>query len=391
MFKVVVGHSEDPDSLDAIKEVLSQCKESLEGITPKAGVMFASPDYEHKVILDFIQEQYPGLELIGCTSSGEMSSTAGYMEGSLVLALFCSDKIDIHAGVVRNIYNEDQEAFDTAVKEVLSKSNQEARLAMTFPDIFTGGLGVGFVRAVEGLQKALGDRIPLVGAGATDLQFSFVTNSEFYNNEVLHQSAPFLIFSGPLKVAINSESGWQPFSAKKLIFEHVDNVITKIGDYSALDFFKHYLGGPPSLPFPLAVFQADQGDERFYLRIVITADEDTGTLTMGAEIPENLMSCSIAKAEPDHLIEIMRELVAKTTKDLKQTPSCTFIASCTCRQAVLGTRIREENKVLQEAYTTDSPCFGLYAYGQLGPLHTGGKPFVHNETVVVVSLGEENG
>ena len=38
MLKAFVGHSNDPDSLAAITEVLEQCHDSLSGELPQAGV-----------------------------------------------------------------------------------------------------------------------------------------------------------------------------------------------------------------------------------------------------------------------------------------------------------------------------------------------------------------
>ncbi len=37
MLKVVIGHSEDPDSICAVEEVLQQCEQDLMGMAPSAG------------------------------------------------------------------------------------------------------------------------------------------------------------------------------------------------------------------------------------------------------------------------------------------------------------------------------------------------------------------
>ncbi|MEH2117536.1 hypothetical protein [Nostoc sp.] len=46
MFKAVVSHSNDPDSLSAVEEVLQQCTNSLAGDIPKAGIIFAAIDFK---------------------------------------------------------------------------------------------------------------------------------------------------------------------------------------------------------------------------------------------------------------------------------------------------------------------------------------------------------
>jgi hypothetical protein len=54
MFKVAVGHSNDPDSLEAINETLEQCQKSLDGEIPQAGILFAAIDFEYRLILQRI-------------------------------------------------------------------------------------------------------------------------------------------------------------------------------------------------------------------------------------------------------------------------------------------------------------------------------------------------
>ncbi|OKH54707.1 hypothetical protein NIES2101_05925 [Calothrix sp. HK-06] len=73
MFKVVVGHSDDPDSRSAIREVLRSGVEDLQGMAPKAGILLAASDFEHSLILDQINRVFSGIELIGGTTAGEIS------------------------------------------------------------------------------------------------------------------------------------------------------------------------------------------------------------------------------------------------------------------------------------------------------------------------------
>lgn len=70
MFKAVVGHSNDPDSLSAVEEVLQQCASSLAGDILKAGIIFAAIDFDHSLILQQIDRAFPGIELIGGTTDG---------------------------------------------------------------------------------------------------------------------------------------------------------------------------------------------------------------------------------------------------------------------------------------------------------------------------------
>jgi hypothetical protein len=103
MFKAVVGHSNDPDSLSAVEEVVQQCINSLAGDIPQAGILFSAIDFEHSLILQKIHQAFSGIELIGGTTDGEISSVLEFQQDSITLMLFCSDEVEIHAGVGKQI------------------------------------------------------------------------------------------------------------------------------------------------------------------------------------------------------------------------------------------------------------------------------------------------
>lgn len=85
MFKTVVNHSNDPDSLSAIEEVIQQCISSLGADIPKAGILFSATDFEHSLILQQIHQVFPGIELIGGTTDGEISSVLEFQQDSITL------------------------------------------------------------------------------------------------------------------------------------------------------------------------------------------------------------------------------------------------------------------------------------------------------------------
>jgi hypothetical protein len=91
MIKVGLGQSENIDTQTAIEGVLAQCRQQLAGLQPQAGIVFASINFDHRLMLDRIHEKFPGLDLIGCTSAGEFSSSYGFSDDSISLMVFYSD------------------------------------------------------------------------------------------------------------------------------------------------------------------------------------------------------------------------------------------------------------------------------------------------------------
>jgi len=74
MFVMAVGQSDDPDTSEAVLEILAQCQAQLQGHCPQAGILLAAFDLDHQALLTEISEIYPDLELVGCTTAGEISS-----------------------------------------------------------------------------------------------------------------------------------------------------------------------------------------------------------------------------------------------------------------------------------------------------------------------------
>ena len=71
MFFAVIGHSEDIDADGVLEEVTEQCRGELGDRTPQAGILFASIDMDHELILQGVCDAWSGIELIGCTTDGQ--------------------------------------------------------------------------------------------------------------------------------------------------------------------------------------------------------------------------------------------------------------------------------------------------------------------------------
>lgn len=189
MFKTVVGHSNDPDSLSAVDEVIQQCISSLVGDIPKAGVLFCAIDFEYFLILHQIHQTFPGIELIGGTTDGEISSVLEFQQDSITLMLFCSDEVEIYAGVGRKVSGDPLAVTKQAVEQAKAKSTATPKLCLTHPEsLTTSGVSI-----LNGLKLALGESVPIFGGLAGD-QSRYQNTYQFFQTEVLSDSVPILIF-----------------------------------------------------------------------------------------------------------------------------------------------------------------------------------------------------
>lgn len=289
MFKAVVGHSNDPDSLSAVEEVLQQCTNSLAGNIPKAGIIFAAIDFEHSLVLQQIHQAFPGIELIGGTTDGEISSVLEFQQDSITLMLFCSDEVEIHPGVGRKVSGDSVTVTKQAVEQAKAKSTAAPKLCLTHPEsLTTSGVSI-----LNGLKLALGQHVPIFGGLAAE-QSRYQNTYQFFQTEVLSDSVPILLFSGTILFSHGVTSGWHPIGQISKVTKVDKNIVYEIDGKPALDFYHHYLGLlPPSIEYPLAVF--DQNGDNFYIRAPIAYNQESGSITFFGDIP-NQAVIKIAEA-----------------------------------------------------------------------------------------------
>ncbi|MEM9152750.1 MAG: FIST N-terminal domain-containing protein, partial [Cyanobacteria bacterium P01_F01_bin.3] len=205
MLKLAVGHSNDPDSQDAITEVLEQIHTTLAGDIPRAGLLFAAIDFEHDQILQKVAETFPNIELIGGTTDGEMSSVLGFEQDSLTLVVFCSDTITISAGIGHNVSKDVDAAAQAAVQQARAAHTEDIQFCISLPESLTTSSQI----ILDSLKQTLGVQVPIF-CGLTADQWRFQQTYQFFKTEVYSDAAPVLLFSGPILFSHGIASGWQP-------------------------------------------------------------------------------------------------------------------------------------------------------------------------------------
>jgi len=381
MFKAVVGHSNDPDSPSAVEEVLQQCASSLAGDIPKAGILFAAIDFEHSLILQQIHQAFPGIQLIGGTTDGEISSVLEFQQDSITLMLFCSDEVEIHAGVGRKVSGDPITATKQAVEQAKAKSTATPRLCLTHPEsLTTSGVAI-----LNGLKLALGQNVPIFGGLAGD-QSRYKNTYQFFQTEVLSDSVPILLFSGTILFSHGVASGWHPIGQRSKVTKVDKNIVYEIDGKPALDFYHHYLALlSPSMEYPLAVF--DQNGDNFYIRAPIAYNQEFGSITFFGDIPDQAIIQISETSYEDILAASKASFMNALDSYPGREPSSVLFFSCVARRQILGTRAKQEYQNTKLCLTDYLPACGFYSYGEIAPIDRISETQFHNETFVTLILG----
>lgn len=385
MFFSVVAHSEDIDTDGALEEILGQCRQKLGDRIPKAGVVFAAIDQDHALFLSGISDEWPDMELIGCTTEGEFSSELGFCEDSITLVLFGSDTVEFAAGIGRDVSKDIAAACGRAVDDAKAKSKLPPALCITFPEsMTTSALGI-----VDALGDRLGHGIPVVGATAGD-GYRLEATYQFCGREVCQDAVPVLLFCGPLIYSVAVESGWEPVGEPGLVTRSDATVVHEIDGRPAIDFYRRFEGetAVPSPECPLAILDQEGGVECLRATTGVW-DEKTGAITYLAEVPEGAM-VQITIADRGAILDGCAASIEKAFAEYPhgKSPEAALFFSCAARKLLLGTRTMEEYDTIKSVIGSDTPVCGFYGYGEIGPRHTGDDTSrFHNETFVSLIMG----
>jgi hypothetical protein len=384
MLKMAVGHSDDVDAADAIAIAIEQCRDQLDGLAPQAGILVAAFDSFDPTIVATVREAFPGCALMGSTSAAEMSSTSGFLEDSVSLALFASDEIEITAGLGLGLDRDVDAACRAAIAEASSKQNRDPKVCVVFAD---SGI-VEPQRILDGLAAALPDGVDVVGGASARHDVSSIGVSwQFCNEQVTSDGVAVLLLSGPVAYSIAVRSGWRSLGSSGLITRSAPRQIDEIDGRPAIEFLARYLDvNGPSFGNPLAVLEA--GAHESYLRAVTGSDASSGAVSVLGSIPAG-STVQLTTATTEDILSGTRESLAEAKADFPAgiRPEAALMFSCVARRMLLGSRASTEVELARTELGPSVAMAGLYCYGEIGPVLGSPSSRYLNSTFVTLLLG----
>lgn len=384
MFFAVTAHSEDIDAEGVLDELLEQSRNRLQDRIPQAGILFCSIDLEHEKIVQGIDDSWPGIALIGCTTAGEFSSQLGYRDDSATLMLFGSDIVEITAGLGLNVSKDIEAACSHALASALATATKEPALCIALPESLT----TSGQQIVESLRDRL-KNVPVLGATAGDAM-QLTGTRQFFGRKVCSDSVPVLLFSGPLVFSAAVASGWKAMGEPGLVTRSEVSLVHEIDGSPAIEFYRHRLGeqAMPGPETPLAILD-DKGEVTCLRATLPPFVQESGAINYFGDVGEGAM-VQITVADRASILDGCRASIEKAFADYPhgKTPAAALIFSCASRKLLLGTRTGDEGAIVESVIGSQVPVCGFYGYGEIGPLDSH-DPLskYHNETFVSLILG----
>lgn len=386
MLEVAAAHTIEFEADRIVDDLVETARNKLDGTTPRAGLVFSAIDLDHDAILDGLTDAFEGIQLVGGTTDGELTSERGFEEDSVAAIFFGSDELDFGTGVATGLSTDPAEATRRAVDSAREAIDGEPSLCITTPE----GLEVNSTTLLQGLRDQLGEKMPIVGGLAGD-QFLFESTYQFGDDQVYEDAVPVLLMGGDVVHSHGVASGWEPLGKRAEITRAEGNVIYEIDDQTAVDFYRHFIGDGVINDgvYPLAIFdEQDEQDEDFYLRAPVGYDEDEGSVTFFGNVTPGA-TVQITRGERSAIIEATRTSAANAYDNFDDdaTPRACLAFSCAGRHQLLGQQTSREYEILEEVVDEDIEVCGFYTYGEISPLVTAAPSRFHNDTFVTVLLG----
>lgn len=382
MLHVGLGQAEGIDTRIVVERAINDCIQQLKGIRPQAGIVFAGPHFDHSLMLDIIMNTFPGIGLVGCSTSGNFSSFHGVSEDAVTLTLLASETLTFGVGAGNGLSTDWQAAVDQAIGSATALLHDQPTLCLTFPQ----GYSAPFEPVLERLDTKLGPDCPVFGGVSGMLSSEPSEFLQFHGREVMKDGLPILLITGPVEYRFAIANSWRPIGKRALVTRSDNRTIHSIGDFSAVEYYRHYLGYHEEAAgeFLMAVYQ--KSSQEYYIVSPVQYNDD-GSITCTGPVPEG-SEIQLTEAIREDLIDDTLETSRLLNEaDSSWVPALSLNFSCSYRKALLGTSAEKELNALKQASQPGLPIVGFFSYGEISPLSPGGHSIIQGATLITLLIG----
>ncbi|NEW60277.1 hypothetical protein GSY74_03185 [Sulfurovum sp. bin170] len=367
----------------SIKDLTKKIDTTLEkSFEPSLAFIYASPKYNiRKLVVEL--NSYKFL-VFGATTAGEIFADEEHGVNETEESIVCM-LLDINPSAIalkllqveHDRYYEIGEWIGSWANKIFSK-----------PAIITVTSGLAFDNDAY-TQGVESKEIEYVfgGAAADDLilEDTFIFSKDNFSN---HGVVALAIDMERVNITGARAFGWRGIGKERIVTKSDKNIVYKIDDKSAIDFYKSYLDisnedmPQTGIEYPLEVTMRNG---QVVYRAVLELDEENGALVFAGHVEEKSrvrLSSPTGKSIIEH---VGRSITDAIGDSCEFSADIALVFPCCSRKQVLGELAIEE---IESAFkASKAPLIGFFAYGEIGAF-PGGYGF-HNETFVTALLSEK--
>jgi hypothetical protein len=391
-----IGFSSQADVFAAGEEAAQQVVSHLAGRKPDLVLVFSSIRFADPRMLKAVRSVTGGAPLLGCTDAGEIVTAGPKRRSVTVIGFQLGDNACVTA-VERHISNHPKAAGERLAEGLMRDAPPSPGCLLVFPD----GLSGSGSEIVSGIEKRMGRKIKIAGGSAGD-DFYFQKTFQFFNDEILTDGLPGVLFCGDFKVGIGVRHGWVPVGRPRRVTRATGHVVYQLDHRPAVCIYEDFLGlkrqelmedtlASVTLSYPLGTELAGQSE--YLLRDAIRVGR-AGSLICTADVPQG-SEVRLMIGGYESALEAAQQAAYEARDQLGGTRLKGALVFCSvARQKMLGSEFQGEIDVIRNALGGAGVRLGgFYSYGELAPAASRGRrvkptsPLFHNESVVVVTFG----
>lgn len=339
---------------------------------------------EDAALSRLLEDHFPGVARIGCSTAGEISN-----EG-----------IDDHCVVVTamHIPGGGLQVATTEFNGLADSHDAGQRLGSMLDCeslhnvvVFGQGVDINGSALIEGLKSVTGSKVCISGGLAADggrFERTLVVSPRgVFPNQIVA-----LGISNPrIQVGHGSFGGWVPFGPVRTVTRCSANLLYELDHEPALDIYRRYLGDyadnlPASgLLFPFAIVGADRSQQGL-VRTILGIDDTTGCLQLAGDVAQG-GHLQLMHAGTDALVDGASH-AAEAAMDMlgHHDPCFALLVSCVGRKIMMGGRTDEEVEAVAEVLGPKATMAGFYSNGEISPFGTDRQSRLHNQTMTITCL-----
>lgn len=350
-------------------------------------LVFGSPArFKERGFTKIIQKRYPNAQIIGCTTSGEISHEGAHDDSVQITAMLWErSALKFLAKPINTM------AQSHTLGAQLASELQGPDLKGVF--ILSDGLNINGSELVEGVQEIL-PGVPIMGGLAGD--GTDFTQTLLLHNDSIHDRIVLAvgIYGENATVTSGALGGWKPYGPPRKVTRSAQNMVFELDNKPALPLYKmyigqHYANGLPAsgLDFPFAIMAEDKSIT--VIRTVAAINDNDNSLSFFGNVDEG-STIRFLRSDHDKLVNAASDAANQVlSKGINLNDKALAICvSCVGRKLVMKERLSDEVFAVQRLLGVQTGITGFYSYGEISSGDDDHHSALHNQTMTIAYLSE---
>jgi hypothetical protein len=335
-----------------------------------------------------LRAMYPSAHIVGCSSGGQIQQTGFSETGIAAVAVrFAATRLRIATETV--VDPSQSRAYGASMGRQLSDTD----LVGVF--VLSDGLNVNGSELVRGLLSELGSAVTVSGGLAGD-------GARFAQTRVGADALPQPLiiaaigfYGSAMRFSCGSGGGWDTFGVPRRVTRSKGNELLELDGKPALDLYERYLGdeadGLPGtgLLYPLKIWDPERPSHDL-VRTVLAVNREARSMIFAGDVPEG-SKAQLMRGEFTRLAAGATEAASQAAAqqaDCGAPGGLALLVSCIGRRLLMGQRIEDEIRSVNEVLPAEVSQLGFYSYGEIAPHSISGVCDLHNQTMTITVISE---